>query len=408
MGHHLVPSRWNATCRLLATALLAVFVGVATPAAASASRLYVGFGDSVGAGFGATAGHSFFDLYCAYLESSSIVDHCINEAVGGTTSQSALTGGMVHNVINDIESSTDTPVVTVSLGGNDLFTPGCQPITAPSCPFIHNMRTILDQLEPALATRPGPHRIQWLEYYNPNHDNPFGNASLDQSAAEQLLGNDLSYTDCASHELSLIGLNDVINCIAREKGATPVDAYVPFQTNCVNNDCFSDQLHPDDKGYGLIFDAFRDTGGSPVPSTPAPDGSWPYAASSRPTISGLFETRQRFAPGSARHVSGTVFSFDLDQPAKVRIAIERTAPGRLVGRACRLPTRGLRHKRPCTRTIPISTIVRQEPPGLDRLAFSGRVHGEALKPGRYVATFVALDSAGASSPQSLLFTVTRG
>jgi lysophospholipase L1-like esterase len=390
-----------------AVALLAVFVAVATPAPASANRLYVGFGDSVGAGFGATAGDSFFDLYCAYLESSSIVDQCINEAVGGATSQSALTGGMVHNVINDIESSTDTPVVTVSLGGNDVGTPACQSITRKSCPFIQNMRTILDQLETALATRPGPHSIQWLEYYNPNHDNPFGNASLDHTTAERLLGNDLAYTDCASDQLNLIGLNDVINCIAQEKGATPVDAYGPFQINCTNNDCFSDQLHPDDKGYGLIFDAFRDTPGSAVPSTPPPDGSWPYAASSRPTISRLFETRHSFAPGSAQG-RGTVFSFHLDQPAKMRIVIERTAPGRRVGQTCSRPTHRLRDKPPCTRIISISTMVRPEPAGLDAIAFSGRVYGQALKPGRYVATFVALDNTGASSPQSLLFTVTSG
>jgi hypothetical protein len=105
---------------------------------------------------------------------------------------------------------------------------------------------------------------------------------------------------------------------------------------------------------------------------------------------------------------GTVFSFHLDQPAKVRIPITGTAPGQRVGRACRPQTHRLRHQRPCTRTTPISTIVKLERPGLDRIAFSGRVYGHALKPGRYVATFVALDSAGASSPQSLLFTVTQG
>jgi hypothetical protein len=293
------------------------------------------------------------------------------------------------------------------------------------------MRTILDQLETALATRPGPHRIQWLEYYNPNHDNPFGNASLDQSTAALLLGNDLAYTGCASTELNLIGLNDAIDCIAQEKGATAVDAYAPFQTNCTNNDCFSDSVHPDDKGYGLIFDAFRDAPGSPVPSTPPPDGSWPYATSvtpisspptvapisspptvapspSPPTISGLFEARARFAPGSDRHRRGTVFSFNLDRPATVRIVIERTAPGRRVGQACRRPSHHFSDNRLCTRTIPIITIVKQEPAGLDRIAFSGRVYGHALSPGHYVAVFVALNSAGASSPQSVRFTVTRG
>jgi lysophospholipase L1-like esterase len=406
MVNRLLSSRWSCTCRgVAAAALLALLVALAPPASASTTRLYVDFGDSVGAGFGASAGHSYFDLYCAYLESSSIVDQCVNEAVAGTTSGSALTGGMVQNVINDIESSTDTPVVTVSLGGNDVRLT-CQSITAPGCPFISNMRTILDELETALATRPGAHTIQWLEYYNPNHDNPFGSASLDQSTAALLLGDDFAYTACTSYQLNLIGLNDVINCIAKEKGATPVDAYMPFQLNCTNNDCFSDSLHPDDKGYGLIFDAFRDTPGSPVPSKPPPDGGWPYAVSPTPTISGLSESRHKFAPSSARHAGGTVFSFQLAQPARVFIVIELKAPGRRVDGACRRPSRRLRNRPPCIRTISIGAITRQEPAGLDRIAFSGRIRGRPLKPGRYVAEFSALNAITVSAQRRLWFTVT--
>ena len=250
-------------CGTQIAVLVAVAIALAGPAAALAARLYVAVGDSVGAGFGATSGQSYFNLYCAYLKSAaggSLVDQCVNESVVGLTSQSALDGGTIQKVVNDIDGSTDTPVITVVLGGNDLLgSPGCQPITGASCNFIHNMRTILDELETALATHPGPHVIQWLEYYNPNHDNPFGNASADQSTAALLLGNDFVLTACTSNNLQWIGLNDAINCIAREKGATPVDAHTPFQNNCTNGDCFSDSLHPDDKGYGLIFDAFRDT-----------------------------------------------------------------------------------------------------------------------------------------------------
>jgi lysophospholipase L1-like esterase len=299
--HHL---RWNlrrpggVVC-----ALLAVVVALASPAAASASAgLYVALGDSVGAGLGATAGQSYFDLYCSYLESpaaGSLVDQCVNESVVGLTSQTALSGGTIQKAVNDIDRSANTPVVTVVLGGNDsLGSPGCQPITGPSCNFIPNMRTILNRLETALATHQGPHVIQWLEYYNPNHDNPFGNPSADRSTAGLLLGTDFALTACSSSDLTLFGLNDAINCIAKEKGATPVDAYTPFQNSCTNNDCFSDSLHPDDKGYGLIFDAFRDTPGSPVPTTPPPDGSWPSAPGAPtntvpPTVTGTP------APGSA-------------------------------------------------------------------------------------------------------------
>ncbi len=298
--------RWCSRGALLAV-LIAAAVVLAGPASASAAGLYVGLGDSVAAGDGASAGHSFFDLYCAYLESSaggSRVDQCVNEAQPGATTQSALDGGMVQQAVNDILASTDTPIVTVVLGGNDgLGSPGCQPITGAGCEFIANMRIILDQLETALASRPGPHVIQWLEYYNPNHDNPFGNESADNATAAALLGNDFALTDCSSYDLSLIGLNDAINCVANEKGATPVDAYAPFQSDCTSSDyCFSDALHPNDKGYGLIFDALRQTPGTSVPSTPPPDGSWPFAPGppaniGRPTVSGIP------APGSTLYCS---------------------------------------------------------------------------------------------------------
>jgi lysophospholipase L1-like esterase len=500
--HHL---RWTLRRRgTLVCALVAVAVALPSPAAASAARLYVAVGDSVGAGFGATSGHSYFDLYCAYLKSAaagSLVDQCVNESVVGLTSQSALDDGTIQKAVNDIDGSTNTPVVTVVLGGNDLLgSPGCQPITGASCNFIRNMRTILNQLETALATHPGPHVIQWLEYYNPNHDNPFGNASADQSTAGLLLGNDFAFTDCSSYDLTLIGLDDAINCIAKEKGATPVDAYTPFHSGCTNNDCFSDSLHPDDKGYGLIFNAFRDTPGSPVPTIPPPPGNWPIAMgaptntvpptvtgipapgstlscslgtwsgstpltytiqwladnspiagqtastylvhatdigheiscrvtasnadgsaaatsrslkvtssptipSLRATISGLSETKKVFAPSGHHHTRGTVFSFRLDQPARVTIAIQRQAPGRRVGRSCRHPRSRLRHKPRCTRTILVAALGEQGHAGLNEVVFSGLVRGRALKPGRYRAVFAAIGRAGASTAQTLRFRI---
>ncbi len=180
--------------------VVAALVALAGPAPAAADSTYVALGDSVGAGFGASPGHSYFDLYCAYLESAaggSMVDKCVNESQSGATTQSALDGGMVDQAVTDIESSSNTPVVTIILGGNDLLgSPGCQPITGSGCPFTANAGVILDRLDAALSTRPGPHVIEWLEYYNPNHDNPFGNASQDASSAGLLLGSDLAIGDC--------------------------------------------------------------------------------------------------------------------------------------------------------------------------------------------------------------------
>ena len=83
------PSGMDAWCgTLIATVLVAVAIALADPASASAARLYVAVGDSVGAGLGATSSHSSFDLYCAYLKSAaggSLVDQCVNESVVGLT-----------------------------------------------------------------------------------------------------------------------------------------------------------------------------------------------------------------------------------------------------------------------------------------------------------------------------------
>jgi hypothetical protein len=126
-----------------------------------------------------------------------------------------------------------------------------------------------------------------------------------------------------------------------------------------------------------------------------------------PTISALSETRTVFAPTVGHHKRGTVFSFRLDQRAQVTIAIERLVPGRRVGQSCRRPTQRLRHKPRCTRTILIATLSEQGHTGLNTVAFSGRVRGRALKPGHYLAVFVATDRAGASKAQTLHFTIVK-
>ena len=43
---------------------------------------------------------------------------------------------------------------------------------------------------------------------------------------------------------------------------------------------------------------------------------------------------------------------------------------------------------------------------INKVAFSGRIARRALKPGRYRATFTAIDAAGASPSQQLRFTIT--
>jgi len=144
----------------------------------------------------------------------------------------------------------------------------------------------------------------------------------------------------------------------------------------------------------------------------------PTPPPTKATISALGESNSTFTVGplstpltgqasARRHKRGTVFSFRLDQAATVTIAIQTKVRGRRVRRSCRADSRRLRHKPRCTRTVTIATLTRSAHAGLNKVAFSGRVRGRALARGRYQAMFTATDSAGASSPTTLSFTIVR-
>lgn len=136
------------------------------------------------------------------------------------------------------------------------------------------------------------------------------------------------------------------------------------------------------------------------------------------TISSLGETNSTFVVGSSstpltgrtavrRPKRGTTFSFRLDQAATVTIAIQTNARGRRVGRTCKPDARRLRKRPRCTRTITIAWLNRTAHAGANKLAFTGRIRGKALKPGHYQAAFTALDAAGASPSKLLRFTIVK-
>ena len=54
-----------------------------------------------------------------------------------------------------------------------------------------------------------------------------------------------------------------------------------------------------------------------------------------------------------------------------------------------------------------TTLTRTGHTRLNQVAFTGRIRGRALKPGRYHAAFTAIDAAGASAPKTLRFTIVK-
>jgi hypothetical protein len=167
-------------------------------------------------------------------------------------------------------------------------------------------------------------------------------------------------------------------------------------------------------GNAAQTSAAHTVGATPAGTSPATM----TAGATKAMISALGESNATFTVGPAstplngqtaarRHKRGTVFSFRLDQPATVKIAIQTKARGRRVGRTCRADTPRLRRDPRCVRTIIIATLARTARVGLNTVAFSGRIRGTALKPGRYQAAFTAVDSAGAAPPKTLNFAVAK-
>jgi hypothetical protein len=116
-----------------------------------------------------------------------------------------------------------------------------------------------------------------------------------------------------------------------------------------------------------------------------------------PTVTHLTMTNTVFAPVAARAAAlrrkpkrGTTFRYTLSEAARVSIAIERRLRGRTA-----------RYRR-------IGRLVAQKLAGRRSTRFSGRLRGRPLRPGRYRARVVAVDSLGArSSPRRLRFRVVR-
>ena len=69
-------------------------------------------------------------------------------------------------------------------------------------------------------------------------------------------------------------------------------------------------------------------------------------------------------------------------------------PGRRQAGVCRAPNRKNRRAKACTRFVRVTTLTLAGKKGADSLAFSGKVRGKPLAPGRYRAVIPAVDAAG--------------
>lgn len=241
-----------------------------TPAAAGT---YVALGDSLAVGVGASAPSDLGyvgRVFTALRSNGSPlpVAQLVNLAVSGETSASMLAGGQLDAAIQTI-GSADPPValVTLDIGGNDLLrllgTETCQSaplgqeclalLAATLDEFERSFRRIVDDLGAAVEEHAPAARLAVMTYFNPFSGT---DAAYEAAAELALLGTD-ERIDCAAPEPQARGMNDIIACVAREQGATPVDIGPAFAGLGLElTHIGSEDIHANDAGYDVIAGAF--------------------------------------------------------------------------------------------------------------------------------------------------------
>lgn len=261
---------------LLASAGLTV--ALAAPAAAtSIPTLYLALGDSLTEGVGASVPdrNGYVPRLAGYFQGASHggADTLVNLGVGGTTTGQLLAGQVVTAVGLILDEGTDTRVVTISVGGNDLLnllndpsdvclaaptSPACQGLVANAMSGVAtNMPQILGSLQWALAQDPGNEKIFVLLPYN-----AFDGTGhpLEPLIAAAMRGADLAI-DCAANALNpaYVGLDDILGCTAAYMGAVVVDAYPAFEGRALELTHMGEgfDVHPNDDGHAVLAKLHR-------------------------------------------------------------------------------------------------------------------------------------------------------
>ena len=261
---------------IVIAALAAALVIGSPVAAASPSTIYVSLGDSLAWGDGASVPSEtgYTALLADYFAGAPHggAKAWTNLAVRGETTESFLAGqvGAAFAAIGD--PTTDTRVVTLSLGGNDigallndLSDPCVQNPTSPTCQAqvfaalqaaAQRYPVVLGSIAAAVGADADGAAVYVMTVYN-----PFGGlgAPYEDAVDGVLLGNDLRI-DCSASDPMAFGLNDVIACTARAFGMTVVDAHPVIGDDALMLTHIGEgtfDTHPTDEGHALLAKAHR-------------------------------------------------------------------------------------------------------------------------------------------------------
>jgi hypothetical protein len=263
--------------RILVLAWAAILsAAMAGPVSASPppGTLYIALGDSLAWGDGASVPerNGYVPRFANYLrgEPHGDADTLVNLAVRGATTGDLLASQLPDALALIGDPDTDTSVVTLSVGGNDLLDlindptdPCVIDATSATCQGLlfqamsevaANMPVILGMLNGALVGDPGDETIFVLLPYN-----AFSGTGhpLEGLIAQVMRGPDLAF-DCTVNPATY-GLDDILGCTAVALGAIPVDSYPLFDGRTLELTHMGEgfNVHPNDDGYEVLAKAHR-------------------------------------------------------------------------------------------------------------------------------------------------------
>jgi hypothetical protein len=151
--------------------------------------------------------------------------------------------------------------------------------------------------------------------------------------------------------------------------------------------------HPDAVTSLILAAGAGAAGSAGAPSSPA---LTPALTGLRVSPSTLRAARSGPAVATPPARAAARVSYTLDVPASVRFTVQRAGRGRKVGGRCLPRAAGDHGGRGCRLFVTArGSFTRIRPAGADRFAFTGRIAGRPLRPGRY--RLVATPSAGGRS-----------
>jgi len=112
-------------------------------------------------------------------------------------------------------------------------------------------------------------------------------------------------------------------------------------------------------------------------------------------------------PSIARVRYGTTVSYRDSVAAVTTFTVRQSLAGVKRGKRCTAPPKrsGTHKLKRCTRTVTLGTFTHRDHAGVNRIHFTGRVHGHTLKPGRYTLRAIATLNRLASKPVQAGFRV---